>query len=226
MDVESDFDGPTVDVAGLSSWVAPDNGERGSLSRFSLMSSITSARQAAAARYPADRSATAVELVPGTAPWSANVVAPESEVGSGFGDQTAGHQGADHGVSIDPADGIGPGSGRLPVGHHRQGLQRRAGQFGPGAVEQQPFDVGREPRPGVHPPAAAGFAHVDTASVAGVQIIGDAPRIGDPVHRLTGDRGEHLLAHRGVHDEQERFQYLEGKGILTIAILCNIKNKI
>ncbi len=123
----------------------------------------------------------------------ANVTAPVVGIGAGLGDQAARQQRPHHRVDVDAAHRADAGPGhRLPVGHHRQRLQRGAGQLGPRPVEQQPFHVRRELRPGVHPPAAARLAQID-AAVAGGQLLGHQPQLGrHPVGRLLGRRGQLL----------------------------------
>ena len=107
-------------------------------------------------------------------------------VGAGLGDQPARQQRPHHRVDVDAAHRADPRPGhRLPVGDHGQRLQRGAGQLRPGAVEQQPLDVRRVPRPGVHPPAAAGLAQVD-AAVAGGELVGHQRAASPPPGRRAG----------------------------------------
>ena len=147
----------------------------------------------------------------------ANVTAPRVGIGARLGDQPAGQQRAHHRVHVDAAHRAHPRPRhRLPVRHHRQRLQRRAGQLGPGAVEQQPLDVRREPRPGVHPPAAAGLPQID-AAVAGREVLGHQLQLGrHPVRRLLGRRGQRVDRHRGVHHQQQRLERRAEFGVVQL----------
>ena len=69
-------------------------------------------------------------------------------------DEPSGHQGTQHAVAVHTAYRRDAGAGhRLAVGDHGEGLQRRPGELGALAAEQQPFDVGGVGVAGVEPPA-------------------------------------------------------------------------
>ena len=117
-------------------------------------------------------------------------------------------QGADHPVDVHPAHRGDPRAGdRLPVGDHRQGLQRGAGELGPLAVEQQPLHERGVHIAGVHSAIPAPTSpQVDPATAVGVAVAQPVQRLDHPGHRLTQRAGQHVLARRAVDDQQQRLQ--------------------